>query len=144
LHFYTYDALGQVTSGKKYWSDGTNAAGQQFEYAFDDIGNRKWASSGGDEHGVNLRQGFYTNNALNQITSRTVPGYVNVLGSAATNATVTVNDEATYRHGEYYRAELTATNDAGWNLLAELNATNNAVNQESRVLRLEEFQLLLV
>src|SRR6266550_7486627 len=38
---YAYDSLGQVTSGKKYWSDGTAVAGQQFEYAFDDIGNRK-------------------------------------------------------------------------------------------------------
>ena len=28
---FQYDSLGQVTSGKKYWSDGTAAAGQQFE-----------------------------------------------------------------------------------------------------------------
>jgi hypothetical protein len=38
---YTYDNLGQVVSGKKHWRDGTPIAGQQFEYAFDDIGNRK-------------------------------------------------------------------------------------------------------
>ena len=31
------DALGQVKSGKRYWSDGTAVAGQQFDYAFDDI-----------------------------------------------------------------------------------------------------------
>jgi hypothetical protein len=37
---FGYDWLGQVTSGKKYWSDQTPVAGQQFEYAFDDIGNR--------------------------------------------------------------------------------------------------------
>ena len=37
---YGYDNLGQVTSGKKYWSDNTPVAGQQFEYTFDDIGNR--------------------------------------------------------------------------------------------------------
>ena len=30
---YQYDSLGQVTSGKKYWSDGTPVAGQQFESA---------------------------------------------------------------------------------------------------------------
>jgi hypothetical protein len=35
-----YDSLGQVISGKKYWADGTPVAGQQFEYTFDDIGNR--------------------------------------------------------------------------------------------------------
>ena len=37
---YGYDTLGQVTSGKRYWSDGNIVAGQQFEYSFDDIGNR--------------------------------------------------------------------------------------------------------
>ena len=37
---YQYDELGQVISGKKYWSDGTPVAGQQFTYNFDDIGNR--------------------------------------------------------------------------------------------------------
>ena len=31
-----YDKLGQLTSGKRYWSDNTPVAGQQFEYAFDD------------------------------------------------------------------------------------------------------------
>jgi YD repeat-containing protein len=36
---YEYDALGQVKSGKRYWSDWTPVAGQQFEYGFDDIGN---------------------------------------------------------------------------------------------------------
>ena len=29
---YNYDTLGQVTSGKHYWADGTPVAGQQFEY----------------------------------------------------------------------------------------------------------------
>ena len=32
-----------------YWSDWTPVAGQQFEYAFDDIGNRKSTKSGGDD-----------------------------------------------------------------------------------------------
>src|SRR5206468_10231186 len=30
---YQYDSLGQVISGKRYWSDWTPVAGQQFEYA---------------------------------------------------------------------------------------------------------------
>src|SRR5688572_640651 len=34
---YRYDSLGQVVSGKKYWSDGAPVPGQQFEYFFDDI-----------------------------------------------------------------------------------------------------------
>ena len=37
---YTYDKVGQVTSGRKYWPDGSPVAGQQFEYLFDEIGNR--------------------------------------------------------------------------------------------------------
>jgi len=101
---YTYDNLGQVVSGKKYWSDGTPVAGQQFEYTFDDIGNRKSAASGGDQSGASLRTAGYTNNALNQLTSRGVPGYVDIQGSATNTATVTVNNQPTYRHGDYFRA----------------------------------------
>jgi len=42
-----YDNLGQVTSGKKYFADGTPVPGQQFEYGFDDIGNRSSTKAGG-------------------------------------------------------------------------------------------------
>jgi hypothetical protein len=45
---WVYDNLGQATSGKRFWQAGTLVAGQQFEYAFDDIGNRKTAGRGGD------------------------------------------------------------------------------------------------
>ena len=41
---YQSDTLGQVTSGKRFWADGTPVAGQQFEYGFDDIGNRQSAA----------------------------------------------------------------------------------------------------
>src|SRR5438876_12457185 len=59
---FQYDYLGQVISGKKYWSDGTPIAGQQFEYGLDDMGNRKSASSGGNQWGANLRYANYTAN----------------------------------------------------------------------------------
>lgn len=36
------------------------AAGQQFTYAFDDIGNRQSASRGGDHTRSNLRRANYT------------------------------------------------------------------------------------
>ena len=103
---YAYDSLGQVTSGNKYWSDGTPVAGQQFAYAFDNIGNRSTTSAGGDNSGQNLRMANYTNNALNQLTSRDVPGFVQVVGAAASNATVTLwGDNGSYaralRKGEY-------------------------------------------
>lgn len=128
---YTYDALGQVTSGKKYWSDGTPVAGQQFEYTFDDIGNRKTMASGGDAAGANLRLASYTNNALNQITSRGVPGYVDVQGSATNTATVTVNNQATYRHNDYFRAELTATNTSPlWFGVTNVAVLNNGTNAD--------------
>ena len=107
-----YDALGQVTSGKKYWSDNTIVAGQQFEYAFDDIGNRKTVSSGGNQSGTDLRTQTYTANSLNQYTDRTVPNYVEVQGSANSSATVTVNNAGTYRKGPYFRKELSVDNSS--------------------------------
>ena len=100
---YSYDNLGQVTSGKRYWSDGTPVAGQQYEYAFDDIGNRRSAKSGGDATGGGLRTENYTVNNVNQYTQRTVPGGLDILGAAVTNATVTVNGTPASRKGEYYR-----------------------------------------
>jgi len=66
---FAYDTLGQVTSGKRYWSDGTNVAGQQFEYLFDDIGNRLSAGSGGDETGANLGVQSYTANKFEPVFS---------------------------------------------------------------------------
>ncbi len=109
---YEYDKLGQVKSGKKYWSDWTPVAGQQFEYGFDDIGNRTGTKVGGDASGANLRSASYTANKLNQYSSRTVPGYVDVTGVALAGSTVTVNGPTppVYRRTEYFRKELTAAN----------------------------------
>ena len=109
---YTYDKLGQVISGKKYWSDNTPVAGQQFEYAFDDIGNRRTNGFGGDSSGAGLRPASYAVNNLNQYTSRTVPGYVNVLGDATNTASVSVNTNLAYRKDRYFRAELAVNNTA--------------------------------
>jgi RHS repeat-associated protein len=126
---YSYDNLGQVTAGNKYWSDGTAVTGQQFSYAFDDIGNRTSTAVGGDENGANLRSATYGANTLNQYTNRTVPGYVNVIGSAGTSAVVTVwgsdgSYSATSRKDKYYRGELMVDNstNALW-----LTVTNVAV-----------------
>jgi RHS repeat-associated protein len=107
---YQYDSLGQVVSGKKYWSDGTAVAGQQFEYTFDDIGNRKSTKAGGDENGANLRPASYTANNLNQYSSRDVPGYIDIAGISFATNTVTVNGASTYRRGEYFREELQVDN----------------------------------
>lgn len=107
---YEYDQLGQVIRGKKYWSDQTPVAGQQFEYAFDDIGNRISTKAGGDENGANLRSASYSVNDLNQYTSRTVPGAVDMFGVG--RGTVTVNGQNTYRKGEYFRKEVSVGNSS--------------------------------
>jgi RHS repeat-associated protein len=107
---YQYDSLGQVISGKKYWRDGTPVAGQQFGYTFDTIGNRTQTQSGGDQNGANLRLANYTNNTLNQITSRDVPAYVDIKGVSIATNTVTVNGSTAYRKWEYFRDELPVNN----------------------------------
>jgi RHS repeat-associated protein len=109
---FGYDALGQVTSGNRYWPDGTLVAGQQFGYSFDTIGNRTQTQTGGDQTGAGLRIANYTNNALNQITSRDVPGDVDIMGLAIPTGTVTVNGQPAYRRGEYFRAQLPVANAA--------------------------------
>ena len=110
---YTYDALGQVTSGLKRWSDSTLVAGAQFNYSFDSIGNRLWTEAGGDAAGNGLRHAAYTNNLLNQITARDVPGAADVTGSAHPQVAVTVNGSTANRHSDYYHQVLTWNNATG-------------------------------
>jgi RHS repeat-associated protein len=107
---YAYDFLGQVTNANKFWSDSSRVLGQQFGYAFDDIGNRKTAFSGGDASGRDARRQVYSANNLNQYTSRTVPGYIDVIGAATNVATVSVNNASASRKGEYYRGEVSVLN----------------------------------
>ena len=109
---YEYDSLGQVTSGKHYWPDATPIAGQQFEYAYDDIGNRRRTKEGGDASGSGLRTAHYTVNNLNQYTQRDVPGAADIIGIAYPFAPVTVNEQSTYRRGEYYHKELAIDNSS--------------------------------
>ena len=128
---YAYDALGQVTAGVKHWPDGSLVPAQQFSYSFDDIGNRQTTKTGGDANGHKLRTATYTANDLNQYTQRTVPGYVDVAGSASTDATVTVNNQPTHRRGEYFWTELAVTNETGplhlpLNHVAVINQGTNA------------------
>jgi RHS repeat-associated protein len=100
---YLYDGLGQVISGKKYFSDGTPVAGQQFEYNFDDIGNRTSTASGGDNVGQSLRPANYYANLLNQYTNRDVPNGLDIIGLGfATNGVSVNGDASAYRHGEYF------------------------------------------
>jgi RHS repeat-associated protein len=116
---YQYDPLGQLVMGRRYWPDGTAVAGQQFEYGFDDIGNRKGkALLGGDANGANLRESTYTlkANGLNQYDTRTVPAYVDILGAAYGTVAPTVNGlTVDARKGEYFWKQLSVPNStAKW------------------------------
>lgn len=106
---YQYDSLGQVTSGKKYFSDSSLVPGQSFDYTFDNIGNRLTETDNSNPS----RASIYTPNNLNQYTQRTVPGVADVMGTAKPDSTVTVNNQPTTRHGDYFHKELSADNTAG-------------------------------
>src|SRR5438045_1200014 len=93
----------------RFWSDGNEVLGQIFNYGFDDIGNRKTASSGASGA---LRAQTYGVNALNQYTNRTVPGYIEVSGSADTSASVTVNGSSASRHSDFFRQEVGISNSS--------------------------------
>ena len=127
---YTYDSLGQVIAGNKYWADETPVAGQQFDYGFDTIGNRTSTLAGGDQNGANLRSASYGANSLNQYTNRTVPGAVDVMGLELATNSVTVNGTTPYRKGEYFRQQLSVVNtsSAVWQ-----SVTNSAPNETTVV-----------
>lgn len=127
---YEYDKLGQVIAGKRYWSDHTPVAGQQYEYAFDDIGNRTSTKAGGDAWGGGLRAANYTANSLNQYTSRDVPAAADIIGAAHASATVTVNSQSPYRRGEYFWKELSINNASAaiWQAVTNI-ASLAGVNQ---------------
>jgi YD repeat-containing protein len=125
---YGYDALGQVTSSARRWSDGVLVAGQQYDYEYDDIGNRATNNTNG-------RESIYTANALNQYTQRTVPGTVWELGSAASNATVTINNQPVARQGEYFAGEITVNNatSAVYTQLTTVAVLKNAASNQMDV-----------
>jgi hypothetical protein len=106
--------------------------GQTFNYAFDDIGNRKSAGTG--TPGAQRTQ-TYGVNALNQYTNRTVPGYLEVNGSADTGADVTVNGASPSRQGEYYRQEV-SVNNASAGLVQWLTSRATNITGTSVVARL--------
>lgn len=108
---YDYNDRGELLSGKKFWSDNTSVFGQQNEYAFDNVGNRTAARSGGNPQGAS-RQSDYVPNALNQYVQRTVPGAADVIGTSNASSTVTVNNEPTARRGDYFYKELAVNNGA--------------------------------
>jgi RHS repeat-associated protein len=106
---YIYNDRGELNSGKKFWADNSIVWGAQTEYSFDNLGNRIYARNGGNQLGT-LRQSFYTTNSSNQSTQRTVPGTFDVRGTANTQASVAVNNQAAARKGDYFYKEQAVDN----------------------------------
>ena len=125
---YGYNDRGELVFGKKYFVDNTPVAGMQFEYGYDNIGNRQATKAGGNDLGTGLRNASYSANNLNQHTQRTVPGAFDVLGVAATGANVTVNAQTTYRKSDYFQKEIAVNNAAGpvYQQVDVVGAKNNA------------------
>jgi len=96
---YSCNARGEVT-GARRTKDGAVVRGFSEDFAYDPIGNRT-SSSAHDERGE-AQVSTYTANSLNQYVSRTMPGFAAVRGEADPDATVTVNENPTYRLGAYF------------------------------------------
>ena len=86
--------------------------GQQFDYAFDTIGNRTQSKAGGDAAGGHQRVASYTVNVLNQLTARDYPGTNDVIGAALATNAVTVNGQAAWRKAEYFWSTIKTNNAA--------------------------------
>lgn len=125
---YEYDDRDQVIKAKRRWNTNTFVAGQQYEYTYDNIGNRVSLKEGGNASGADLRSVFYRVNAINQYQSIQSRGSINVAGEAITNATVTINNETVSRQGKFYSKELTTANliHGSWEGITNVAVFNGA------------------
>ena len=125
---YDYDDRDELTSAQRNWSYFSTAlpvSGQQFGYAYDNIGNRETAAFGGDTNGANLRTISYSANNLNQYTNIITPGFKDVIGAALATNGVTVNGGLADRHGEYFHKQISVanTNQPVWQNLLNISGT---------------------
>jgi len=122
---YDYNAKSEVTAAKRKFNSGAFVGGQQFEYAFDDIGNRTQTKSGGDAAGANLQVSSYGDaNALNELTTRTVPGVAGVTGKAPAALSLQgfANSQPfslTKQEDDYFFGEA-AVNNSAWDVYARV------------------------
>ena len=124
---YQYNDRGEVTSASKSLQDEVALAGQQFGYAYDDIGNRTSASFGGGTGG--MRQIIYTSNNLNQYVNITHSQHANILGTVDSNDSVHVVGQIANpdRQGDYFRAEVRGELSLSNGEWFETNVTVNGV-----------------
>jgi RHS repeat-associated protein len=111
---YAYNARSELEQAKRY--AGTNLAstanaidGQAYLYGYDLIGNRSETYIGDM---LNGSKHTYTANSLNQYTQKTVPGKARIMGAAASDANVTVNNQTTTRYGQYFQSYLDIANSS--------------------------------
>lgn len=125
---YGYDARGQLTAAARSRSNGVVPPWTVQAWSYDDVGNRVQALRDG-------RPETYTTNALNHYLQRTVPGAVEILGSAAAGATVTfkapplrVEPQAVSRDGPLFQSIIAVDNSASARLQqVDLTAVRNGV-----------------
>ena len=96
---YTYNARSELTLARRT-KGGQPVQGFSEDFAYDLIGNRR-SSATYNEKGEAQTSTYQANN-LNQYTMRTTPGYAAVRGEADSAATITVNENPTFRLGSYY------------------------------------------
>ena len=106
---YQYDERNQLASSKQCKADGTPLANLRFAYQYDSIGNLIAGGRVGDDgKPVNT----FTANDLNQHSECNWDNELSVIGYAATNATVTVNDVPCQRDGELFWTTVPLGNDS--------------------------------
>jgi len=128
---YGYDALGQVNSSTKNLQSGSPINGYSFTATFDDIGNRVSTT-------VNKQPFTFTANSLNQYSQRTVPGIIDVIGTANPNAIVTANFQRATQQGSIFYDGLTVDNAGGPQFLqinVEAVANNAGPNGEDAIMQ---------
>ena len=103
---YEYDLRNQVKGGVRETAANVALPGLDFDYAYDEIGNRSTAT-------VNGQISTYAPNALNQYDQRTVPGVLQVQGAAPSGEKVAVNNTiATVAQGRF-AAQVPVANSSG-------------------------------
>lgn len=122
---YGYNDRNELTNANRSWADRSAVAGQQYNYAYDNIGNRQSASYGGDTHGGNLQTISYTVNNLNQYTGILTPGEKEIIGVAYAINGVTVNGNQADRKGQYFHKEINVANSGQsvWQSVTNVSGT---------------------
>lgn len=100
---YEYDDLGQVTGGVKNLAGAVPVPGHDFGYTFDKAGNLTATDTNG-------QAAAYTPDRLNRYTERTVPAFLDILGSAEPTAKVFVNLKPATRQGTLFHRQLVVDN----------------------------------